>query len=261
MMKKMKRSEKVFRTLLIAVMGVVLSGVTLATAFAVYEPTIQVEHVWQDKTQVDKDGNWNSGAEAYPSAGFVESLDHEIKDEALATDENGNKANGTINLDSEESKQEFIDKVKQELVTVIVNNAKDEYINVANTGNSLTEEQKPAEDEIVTKPTLPKEPQKPAEGASEEELAQYEKDMSDYKGELEQYDIDKANYDAYYEKYKDYEDYLKLAETVKQQLTSQINVLGGNNEENEKVKELLAKLEAGDPDDEFWTDFSALVNS
>ena len=149
MMKKMKRSEKVFRTLLIAVMGVVLSGVTLATAFAVYEPTIQVEHVWQDKTQVDKDGNWNSGAEAYPSAGFVESLDHEIKDEALATDENGNKANGTINLDSEESKQEFIDKVKQELVTVIVNNAKDEYINVANTGNSLTEEQKPAEDETV----------------------------------------------------------------------------------------------------------------
>lgn len=45
-MKKMKKSEKVFRTLLIAAMGVALTGVTLATAFATYE--IKIEHIFQD---------------------------------------------------------------------------------------------------------------------------------------------------------------------------------------------------------------------
>lgn len=45
------------------------------------------------------------------------------------------------------------------------------------------------------KPTEPVPPEQPGEGASEEELAQYEKKLEEYKALKDQYDLDKAAYD------------------------------------------------------------------
>lgn len=89
-MKKMKMSEKVFRTLLIGAMGLTLTGVTLATAFATYE--IKIEHIFDDFNN----GTTVSGApETYtPRDDLIDDLgdsDLKVEYEGDHRDENGNK--------------------------------------------------------------------------------------------------------------------------------------------------------------------------
>lgn len=296
-MKKMKKSEKVFRTLLIAAMGVVLSGVSLATAFASYEPTIKVEHVWQDKGNVNDQGAWDPSQEAYPSAGFVEDLDHKIKDDVLAEG-----ADNNIKMDAETSAKELGAQIKENLKTDLVDDVmetvKDQLTSLEKLNSVYSAIEKPSASEIVSKPDevadpgeevpapaeeVP-EPAAPGEDASEEELAQYEQDKQAYEDYLTQkqahddYVAQKNAYDAYLEAtaayknfcdyFKDYVAYQNTLQSIKDKmqatLTEQINALDGEDEEsNIYLKALLDELKNVDNEniDTFWSTFMDQLTS
>lgn len=230
-MKKMKKSEKVFRTLLIAAMGVVLSGVSLATAFASYDTyndfTIKVEHKFDDKnngTAQDPDlynprDDLIGNIDANGGHGLNVIITDKDGNQATAKDENGSKTdisdtalNGTetgviaaekdildliekglIDKLTGEEGQDLLDKYKEDL------QAEDRPVNPDEKYNE--ENPIPIRPDYggIATPVL-----------NEEQLAQKDTDLKDRQ---EQLDAEKAsNPEPAMDDFENYEDYLAAHE-------------------------------------------------
>lgn len=230
-MKKMKKSEKLFRTLLIAAMGVVLSGVTLATAFATYDIygdfTIKVEHKFDDKnngTAQDPDlynprDDLIGNIDANGGHGLNVSITDKDGNQATAEDENGNKIDiSDTALNGTETgviaaEKDILDLIGKGLIDKLTGEEGKELLNKYK--EDLQAEDRPVNpDEKYNEenpiPTRPDYGGIAAPVLDEEQLAQKDADLKDRQ---EQLDAEKAsNPEPAMDDFENYEDYLAAHE-------------------------------------------------
>lgn len=231
LVKKMKKSEKLFRTLLIAAMGVVLSGVTLATAFATYDIygdfTIKVEHKFDDKnngTAQDPDlynprDDLIGNIDANGGHGLNVSITDKDGNQATAEDENGNKIDiSDTALNGTETgviaaEKDILDLIGKGLIDKLTGEEGKELLNKYK--EDLQAEDRPVNpDEKYNEenpiPTRPDYGGIAAPVLDEEQLAQKDADLKDRQ---EQLDAEKAsNPEPAMDDFENYEDYLAAHE-------------------------------------------------